>query len=161
MNADSIRTLYEYHFAANRKLWDTSIVPLSDEQFRQPLDYSIGSIHNQVVHLMDVEEAWFCDLRNITDHTPFTPEDWPTREVIRAQWDKVEANLRAYLDALTDEECNRLLEDESGYTLPKWQIMIHVLNHATDHRAQILAMLHTMGAPTFPQDMIFHYWGGL
>jgi uncharacterized damage-inducible protein DinB len=36
--------------------------------------------------------------------------------------------------------------------------MLHVLNHATDHRAQVLAMLHTMEANTFAQDMVFHFW---
>lgn len=162
MHADDIRILYDYHFAANRKLWNMAIVPLSEAQFLQPLEYSVGSIRNQVVHLMDIEEGWFDGLRlNVSGRAPFkNPENWPTREKIRADWDVVEANIRAYLESLTDEECNSPFEPKPD-SLRKWQIMLHVLNHATDHRAQTLAMLHSLGVTTFPQDMIFHFWGGL
>ncbi len=159
MHAEDIRILYGYHFVANRKLWDTSIVPLTDEQFLQPLDYSIGSIRNQVVHLMDIEEGWFGGLREpAAGRAPFkNPEAWPTREKIRADWDVVEADIRTYLAGLTDEECNQPFAEG----MRKWQVMMHVLNHATDHRAQTLAMLHSLGAPTFAQDMVYHFWGKL
>jgi len=161
MHADDIRILYGYHFAANRKLWETGIVPLTDAQFLQPLDYSIGSIRNQVVHLMDIEEGWFDGLRtDMPERGPFkNPNDWPTREKIRADWDIVEAKIRDYVEALTDEECNLPFGAPDG--MRKWQVMLHVLNHATDHRAQTLAMLHQMGAKTFAQDMVFHFWGVL
>ncbi len=36
MNADAIRHLYDYHFAENRKLWDTCIMSLTQDQFTQP-----------------------------------------------------------------------------------------------------------------------------
>jgi uncharacterized damage-inducible protein DinB len=158
MQADDIRLLYGYHFAANHKLWDVSIVALTDEQFLQPLDYSIGSIRNQVVHMMDIEEGWFGGLRGNKGRAPFkNPNDWPTREKIRADWDGVEADIRAYLGDLTDEECNLPFADG----MCKWQVMMHVMNHATDHRAQTLAMLHKLGAPTFAQDMVYHFWGKL
>ena len=163
MHADDIRILYGYHFAANRKLWDVCVVPLSDEQFLHPLAYSIGSIRNQVVHMMDIEEGWFDGLRtnNADGRAPFkNPEDWPTREKIRADWDTVEAKIRAYLIDLTDDDCNAPFGADPN-ALRKWQIMMHVLNHATDHRAQTLAMLHSLGAPTFAQDMIYHFWGKL
>src|SRR4051812_17670087 len=109
MHANDLRILYGYHFAANRKLWDISIVPLTDKQFLQPLDYSIGSIRNQVVHMMDIEEGWFNGLStNTTSRGEFkNPQDWPTREKIRADWDAVEARIHAYLDTLTDEDCNQ------------------------------------------------------
>jgi uncharacterized damage-inducible protein DinB len=162
MHADDIRTLYNYHFAANRKLWDVSIVPLTDDQFLQPLDYSIGSIRNQVVHLMDIEEGWFTGLRLPgSERVPFkNPADWPTREKIRADWDVVETDIRVYLVSLTDDECNQPFGPEPN-AMRKWQVMLHVLNHATDHRAQTLAMLHSLGAPTFAQDMVYHFWGRL
>jgi uncharacterized damage-inducible protein DinB len=162
MHADDIRILYDYHFAANRKLWDVCIVPLSNEQFLQPLDYSVGSIRNQMVHMMDIEEGWFEGL--ITDRDgrdPFkNPEGWTTREHIRADWDTVEGRIKAYIAALTDEECSRPLGNDPN-AMRKWQVMLHVLNHATDHRAQTLAMLHGMGAPTFAQDMVYRFWGVL
>ena len=160
MHADDIRILYEYHFAANRKLWDECIESLTDEQFLQPLEYSVGSIRNQMVHMMDIEEGWFGGLRDGSPRGIFkNPNDWPTREKIRTDWDAVEAKIRAYVENITDEECNQPFDKPGG--MCKWQVMLHVLNHATDHRAQTLAMLHKLGAPTFAQDMVYHFWGGL
>jgi uncharacterized damage-inducible protein DinB len=36
--------------------------------------------------------------------------------------------------------------------------LAHVVNHGTDHRGQILATLHGLGAPTVEQDMMFFLW---
>jgi hypothetical protein len=43
MNANAFRHFYDYHFAENRKLWEEYIVPLTEEQFTQPVSYSHGS----------------------------------------------------------------------------------------------------------------------
>lgn len=160
MNADDIRILFGYHFKANRKLWDECVMPLTDEQFLRPIPYSKGSIRNQVVHLMDVEESWFETLRAVEPGRPkfIDEENWPTREKIHAQWDVTEADIRAYLDRLTDDICHQAFDDPRGQA-QKWQVMIHVLNHGTDHRAQILAMLYQMGATTFEQDIMYQFWG--
>ncbi len=67
MDADAFRYLYDYHFSKNRKMWDRFIMPLSQEQFVQGADYSHGSVRNQVVHLLNVEELWFSELQNRTN----------------------------------------------------------------------------------------------
>jgi uncharacterized damage-inducible protein DinB len=41
---------------------------------------------------------------------------------------------------------------------PAWQVFAHVANHGTDHRAQILRLLHDLGAPTFSQDFMIYLW---
>jgi len=63
MNAIAFRHFYGYHFAENRKIWDSYVTPLSHEQFTQDVDYSHGSVRNQVVHLMSVDDTWFRGLR--------------------------------------------------------------------------------------------------
>jgi uncharacterized damage-inducible protein DinB len=37
-------------------------------------------------------------------------------------------------------------------------VLLHVANHGTDHRAQLLRALHDFGAPTFDQDLILYLW---
>jgi len=65
MNADAFRHFYEYHFAENRKIWDTYIPLLSKVQFTQNVDYSHGSVRNQIVHMISAEDEWFSELRGI------------------------------------------------------------------------------------------------
>src|SRR5687767_2771970 len=97
MNADAFRHFYNYHFAENRKIWDSYITSLSEEQFAQPSDYSHGSIRDQIVHIMSVDEAWFSDLRGVRPSEAFNPADLADRESIRAYGDGVEQMMREYL----------------------------------------------------------------
>jgi len=57
MNADAFRHFYNYHFAENRKIWDSYVLPLTDEQFTRDVNYSHGSVRDQIIHLMSVDEA--------------------------------------------------------------------------------------------------------
>lgn len=94
MNAHAFRHFYGYHFTENRKLWDNHIVSRSQEQFTQAVGYSRGSVRNQIVHHMSVDEAWFSGLRGADPPEPFPPADFDDRELIRAHWDTVEQERR-------------------------------------------------------------------
>lgn len=158
MNAEAIRTLYEYHFALNRRVWNRSIAGLTDEQFTRDLPYSLGSIRDHVVHVASVDQRWFARIRGGALPDRLAPGDFPDRRAARARWDAVEADMRTHLDGLTDAEAARPVTFAGGRlprrTVPAWQILVHVVNHGTDHRAQMLAMLHGLGAPTLEQDLM-------
>jgi uncharacterized damage-inducible protein DinB len=36
--------------------------------------------------------------------------------------------------------------------------LMQILNHSTDHRAQILSLIHQLGGATIAQDLIFYSW---
>lgn len=160
MNADAFRHLYGYHFAENRKLWDESIMQLSAEQFTQPSTYSRGSVRDQIVHLMDVDEIWFSELQGIEPSEPLPAEAVDDRQSIRAHWDKVEELMQAYLSNLRDEMLfdKPIQEPEEDKDLIVWQVLLHVVNHATDHRAQLLRLLNDLGVKTTSQDYIFYVY---
>lgn len=161
MNANAFRHFYEYHFSENRKIWDRYVPQLSDEQFTQPLDYSHGSVRDQIVHLMSVDDTWFSGLRGIEIPESLNPSDFQGRESIRAHWDKVEQSMSNYLAALRDEMlADKPLEGEDK-DLMLWQVLLHVANHGTDHRAQLLRLLNDLGVKTEYQDYIFYVYEDL
>jgi hypothetical protein len=61
MFADMFRHFYDYHFFQNRHIWDAYIVPLPQEQFLQPVDYSHSSVCNQILHMINADNVWFSD----------------------------------------------------------------------------------------------------
>lgn len=160
MNANAFRHFYNYHFAENRKVWN-GVTSLSFEQFTQPIGYSRGSIREQVVHLLDVEDIWFSELQGTQPGDPLpetvTADD---RDAIRAHWDMVEENVRAYLANLEDDFLftKPITDPEEDKNLIVWQVLLHVVNHATDHRAQLLRALHDLGVDTKSQDYIFYVY---
>jgi uncharacterized damage-inducible protein DinB len=163
MNADAFRHFYEYHFTENRKIWDRYVTPLSHEHFTQDVAYSHGSIRNQIVHIISADDTWFSELRAVEPSEPFPPASFDDRQIIRAHWDSVEQNMRAYLaqlrdDMLFDKPIEEPIEDKD---LIVWQVLLHVVNHGTDHRTQLLRILHDLGVKTTSQDYIFYVYDHL
>ena len=160
MNADAFRKFYEYHFAENRKTWNWYIADLTPEQFTQPVDYSHGSVRDQIVHLMDVDEVWFSELRGVQPAEPPPPATGDDRQTLRLRWDSIEQMMREYLAELRDDMLfeKPIKEPEEDKDLIVWQVLLHVVNHATDHRAQTLRLLNELGLKTAPQDYIFYVY---
>jgi uncharacterized damage-inducible protein DinB len=162
MNTDSIRTLYDYHFALNRRIWDECITALTDEQFVEEIPYSLGAIRNQVVHMMAVDAIWFARLEEVNVPPALDPAHFNDRATARRVWDAIEERMRLYLEHLRDSRLDYVVT----YTTrrfgecqsPSWQILTHVITHGVDHRAQVLAGLHALGAPTLEQDLMIHLW---
>jgi len=156
MNADAFRHFYDYHFSENRKIWDRYINQLSPEQFMQHVNYSRGSVQDQILHLISCDTVWFSGLRGVEIPEDLKPIDFPDRESIRAHWDTIEQSMRDYLTSLQDDMLfDKPLSGEDK-DLILWQVLLHVVNHGTDHRAQLLRLLNDLGVKTESQDYIFY-----
>jgi uncharacterized damage-inducible protein DinB len=109
---------------------------------------------------MNADNAWFSDLRGTVISEPFDPTDFDDRTVLRTRWDALEEAMRDYLVGLRDEMLFEKPfpagEDED---LIVWQVLLHVVNHGTDHRAQLLRLLNDLGVKTEYQDYIFYVYG--
>jgi uncharacterized damage-inducible protein DinB len=162
MNADAFRHFYNYHFSENRKIWDSYITSLSQEQFIQNVGYSHGSIRNQIVHLMSVDDTWFRGLQGVEIPESLNPANFDDRKIIRAHWDNIEQNMRDYLSKLRDDMLfDKPFAEGEDKDLILWQVLLHVVNHGTDHRAQLLRLLNDLGVKTGPQDYIFYVYDHL
>ncbi len=162
MNADAFRHLYDYHFSENRNLWDRYVSQLTDEQFMQPAGYSHGSVRNQILHMINVDNTWFSPLRGEAIPEPLNPANFDDRQMIRAQWDRVEQSMRSYLANLQDDMLfEKPFPEGEDKDLILWQVLIHVVNHGTDHRAQVLRLLSDLGVKTTSQDYIFYVYDHL
>ena len=160
MNAAAFRHLFRYHFAENRKIWE-ACTQLSSEQFSKHADYSRGSVRDQIVHIMECDDTWFSELGNIEPFEVLPPSTADERDMIRAHWDRVEQKMRDYLAMLQDEKLFALpiTEPDEDKDLIVWQVLLHVVNHGTDHRAQLLRQLNDLGVETSYQDYIFYVYG--
>jgi len=148
--------LYRYNFWANRQVWKCAMA-LTDGQFDQPQDYSVGSVHDQLVHVLSVEYWWFFFLKERRLQFLEQVDDLRDRDAIRARWDAVEQYNLAYLETLTPAELERDVRPpfwENRKPVKVWNALIQVANHSTDHRAQTLAHLHTLGVETVGQDYL-------
>jgi uncharacterized damage-inducible protein DinB len=161
MRPNEIRTVYGYSYWAFEKVWEC-VMQLSDEQFVQEIGYSKGSIRHQVIHMMSATQRWLIRLKQkpLPEHLVF--EDYDTRAKAKSKWDELRADAMAYINSLSEADLDAVISWElPGRKLAaanaRWEILLHAANHATDHRAQILAMLNQhFGIDTPEQDMLFY-----
>ncbi len=160
MNAEAFHLFFNYHIAENRKIWEICNASMTYEQCTQTVNYSHGCVRDQIVHIMNADELWFSELRNV-EPIELTPADnIDDRKEIRAHWDGVEQRMQSYLAQLQDNLLfeKPIKEPEEDKDLLVWQVLLHVANHGTDHRAQLLRVIHDMGIETTSQDFIFYVY---
>jgi uncharacterized damage-inducible protein DinB len=112
---------------------------------------------------MSADETWFSELRGVELPEPLPPADFDDRDLIRSHWNKVEQDMRDYLAKLQDDMLfeKPIPDHEEDKVLILWQVLLHVANHGTDHRAQLLRLLNDLGVKTTSQDYIFYVYDNL
>jgi uncharacterized damage-inducible protein DinB len=65
--------------------------------------------------------------------------------------------MRTYLATLQDSMLlQKPFSEGEDKDLILWQVLLHVGNHGTDPRAQLLRLLNDLGVKTGPQDFVFY-----
>lgn len=154
MELELIRTFIEYHLDMTCRVWD-SIDQITDEQFLADDAYSRGSIRNLMVHLASTDRRWLAGLKNLEDVGHLKFEDYNSRAQAREVFEGVLKDLAEYTVTLTEADLD---SPNDKIQEPRWQILLHLVNHGTDHRSTVLQRLHEFGAPTFDQDFIMWMW---
>ena len=161
MNLQDLRTLLDYHYWARDRLL-AAIAPLTAEQLNKDTGSSFTSIRETVVHVYAAEWAWHSRWQGSSPTALLTSEAFPDVASIREAWMELEVTMRAFLEGLGESGISRvfeytLLTGQPGST-PFWQMLQHVVNHASYHRGQVTTMLRQMGARTGKSmDMIAFY----
>ncbi|HKF53170.1 MAG TPA: DinB family protein, partial [Candidatus Acidoferrales bacterium] len=132
---------------------------LSPAQFTQDLHSSFPSVRDTLVHLMLVEWVW---LERWLGRSPgFPSENFPDLASIRSRWQKIEADLTAFVQKLSAADLDRVVEYKNTkgipFSNPMREMLQHLFNHQTYHRGQITTMLRQLGASAVATDLIAFY----
>jgi uncharacterized damage-inducible protein DinB len=124
----------------------------------------MGSIRNQIIHLISSHRRWLYRLQctELPQHLSFT--DFPIKTSVKTEWDSAKSEMLGYVNSLTQYALDKKIEYQLRRgsivaTSSRWEILLHLFNHSTDHRSQILALLNMKFAIDTPeQDLIFYLW---
>jgi uncharacterized damage-inducible protein DinB len=161
MNLTDLNTMLDYHYWARDRMLE-ALDGLSNEQYNKDLGSSFKSIRETVVHTYAAEWAWYSRWTGTSPTALLTSEPYPDVASIRRAWSENEAHVRAFTEAMGEAEISKVIEYKllsgaSGAT-PFWQMLQHVVNHASYHRGQVTTMLRQLGAaPAKSMDMIAFY----
>ena len=161
MNHQELTVLLDYHYWARDRVL-AAAEPLTPDQFTRDLGSSFRSIRDTLAHIYFAEWAW-CSRWHGTSPTAQLPvEMFLDLAAIRSLWRDHEAKMRSFLESLGEDGINRVIEYKMLSGTPGasvfWQMLQHVVNHASYHRGQVTTMLRQLGAaPPKGMDLITFY----
>jgi uncharacterized damage-inducible protein DinB len=161
MTLQDLQTMLDYHYWARDRLLD-ALEALTPEQYNRDLGSSFRSIRETVTHIYAAEWAWHSRWQGESPTTLLPSDRFPDLAALRQRWREHETQMRAFVNSLDESGTSRMIEYKllSGQpgASPIWQMLQHVVNHASYHRGQITTMLRQIGVPPAkPMDMIAYY----
>ncbi len=161
MNPTAIRDLVDYHYWAKERVLEAAAA-LTTPQFVQPLGSSFASVRDTLGHTLGAEMIWLQRWRGESP-TGLPPTDrHGDLAQLRAAWSDQEKAMRAFLLAQDQSGLDRVIAyrafNGQSAQFPLWQMVQHVVNHASYHRGQAVTLIRQLGAPGGKgQDLIAFY----
>lgn len=159
MNKEEVLTLFKYNAWANARILNTT-AQVTAEQFLAPATFSHGGLCNTLVHTLFAEWIWRRRWEGFSPTGWLLPEDFPGFEALHDRWREEEKKLIAFVENVRDEALNEPLQYRTTNGKPRenllWQLMVHLVNHGTQHRSEAAAMLTEFGHS--PGDIDFIYF---
>jgi uncharacterized damage-inducible protein DinB len=161
MNLQDARNLIAFHYWARDRMLD-AVESLSQEQYTRELGGSFGSVRDTVVHTLSGECVWLARWKGETPTRMLAPESYPDFASVSNAWLDHEANLRRFFEAIDEQGIQKVMPYRTlagiESAAPLWQMLQHVVNHASYHRGQVTTLLRQLGAaPPKGTDLITFY----
>ena len=160
MQKSDLLLLYDYNYWANQRIL-AAAEKVSQEEFSAPARHNWGGLREILVHVMEAEWVWRLRCQEQISPTTWPSEhDFPTLAMLRQRWQAEEQAMRGYVHSLIDDQLSQALDYRSiagkPYSNVLWQILTHVVNHGTQHRAECAALLTELGYSPGDIDMIVY-----
>ena len=156
MTTDEIRTHLRYSTWASQRLLEAA-KKLSSDDLTRDVGVSHHSILGTLSHLHFVDRIWYT--RVVDAKEPVIREsdlatlekDWP---VILAKWE-------AWAEGLQDADLGRMVACKSmdgiAYEVAAQKVVLHLVNHDSLHRGQVMAMIRQLGIAPPPTDLMMYF----
>ena len=158
MNHQDITLLYKYNQWANAKILNATS-NVTNEQFLAPASFPHGGLRGTLAHTLFAEWIWRHRWEGTSPVIRLKPEDFPTFESLRSRWADEEKLLMSFVDNVTDNRLNShfFYTNTRGDPFERilWQVMVHVVNHGTQHRSEAAALLTDFGHSPGDIDLVY------
>ena len=141
---ETIATYFRHNLWANVRLFEVC-AHLSDEQLDASVTGGYGSIRDTMQHIVNSERSY---LQRITTGQPYRrPQGAPPLTIAEMQ-DSIRTSGEGFIVAAPNVQAqDSVTVDREGTprSVPSTILLTQAINHATEHRAQITAVLTHLG----------------
>lgn len=143
----------QYHFWANQLLLDV-VIALPEEKQTAEVPSSFHSLYQTVLHMWDAESIWWQRIK-LQERIikPSEQKTYTMNEVKEGllnqnrQWNSWIANAQEHM---LQHQFMYQNSKRASFKQPVYQVLLHLFNHGTYHRGQIVNMLRQLGIEKIP-----------
>ena len=158
MKVSEIHTLFEYNRWANLRLLSKA-KRLESDQLMLPGQIGPNSVFGALLHILDGEYFWRLSVQTgLGPSKRLTVDQLPDLQALMDYWEEEADQLMAYCGTLSNEDLDAQFEFRWGTAKPRirtrWHCLVHLVNHGTQHRAEIGLVLGSWGYSPGSVDFI-------
>ena len=149
-----LQQLAAFNTWANQKLAELFLT-LPEELLQKEVASSFPSIHLTLLHMWNSENVWWQRLKLVENvNMPATYFKGDTKEIIQnllqqnRLWEEwINSSSEMSLDHVFKYHNTK----REPFKQPTYQMLMHVFNHGTYHRGQLVTMLRQLGQTKIPE----------
>jgi len=141
-----------YNIWANKKIIETAN-QLAEEQINKEIESSFPSVYKTALHLMEVENVWWERLK-LVEHT--TLSGWFTGNFDELSKKLLELSQQwhSWIQNANEVNITHVFAYQNSkkehFKQPVYEMLLHLFNHQTFHRGQIITMFRQLGLDKIP-----------
>ncbi len=143
-----------YTIWANQQMFDC-IGNLSGDQINQEIVSSFPSIQKTILHIWDAESIWWQRLKLVEKiERPSEGFTGNFQELVKLV-DQQSIQWKEWVDNATEPQLEHVFfyrnTKREEFKQPVYEMLLHLMNHGTYHRGQLVTMLRQLGVEKIPQ----------
>ena len=156
MTPAEIRTHLKYSTWASQRVFEAA-KKLNPEDLTRNVGASHGSILGTLSHIHFADRIWYS--RVVDPNEPVIREsDLATLE---KEWPAIQTKWEAWAEGLQDADLGRLVPCKSPdgipYQVAAEKAVLHLVNHNSLHRGQVMGMIRQLGIAPPATDLMMYY----
>lgn len=142
-----------YNLWAHQRLADVAL-QLSEKQQNQEIISSFASIQKTFQHILNAESIWWQRLK-LQEHiiVPDEKQTFSLQEIVAGLLGQSE-KWKLWVDEATETALQHVFayynSKKEYFKQPVWQMLVHLFNHGTYHRGQLVTMYRQLGLEKIP-----------
>jgi uncharacterized damage-inducible protein DinB len=141
-----------YNSWANKMLFER-INKLSDEDINKEIASSFPSLYKTVQHMWRAADIWYQRLKLVENIVSSADGFTGSFAELCSNLAKQDQQWKEWIDGATETQINHVfayIRNKEQEKLPVYQMLVHLFNHATYHRGQLVTLLRQLNAEKIP-----------
>ena len=142
-----------YNIWANQKIMEL-ILALPEEKHLAEMPSSFSSLHKTILHMWDAESAWWQRMK-LQERLVMPSENFKgtLKDLVNGLMQQSNQWLD-WISSASDIALDHVFQYQNSkkeqFKQPIYQMVLHIFNHSTYHRGQLINMLRQLGVDKLP-----------